>query len=525
MDPKIYSPALWVKLSGLVNEKGDPLEFKDHFFLWDIYADLRREQVIKKCAQIGLSVCLNIKAFHLAKYRNIATIYTMPSDDDVSKFVKTKTDKIFHSNPIIRKGLITDSVSIKQVGNNFIRYKGTRSKSAPIADTADLLIHDEVDRSDLNIVEQYRSRISFSKYKGIWLVSNPSIAKMGVDAEWGNSDQKEWFIICSKCKHDQYLVWEENVDEINMRYVCKSCGKELTKREIRDGKWKPLNPGAEMSGYHISQMMAPWLTAKELIKEKETRGTEYFKNFVLGEPYQIGDVADFRQMITDCYTSNPLDEEPFIMGIDIGIEKHYVLGSKKGIFKIGKVKTRKELEAIIDRYDPIIVMDAGPERTWAEEFKEKYPKCHLCFYRKDTTKAELVKWGGLVGGNEDEKNHGYVWTDRNRAINAVIDEFLNGKILIYLSREDLNKYILQWETLRRIMEPTALGTKSYKWESTTGEDHWAHATVYYWIARGKTSSADIISEPEINKSMIERTPDGFKMRDLKEVIEENQMYE
>lgn len=523
MNIEIYSPPLWVLKNGFVTERGDKLEFKDHYFLFDIYRDLSPVQVMKKCSQVGVSVTLNLKAFFLAKYRNLATIYTMPSDEDVSKFVQTKTDKIIQSNPKLLKELKTDSVGLKQIGDNFIHFKGTRSKSAPLATTADLLIHDELDRSDLKIVEQYRSRITFSKYRGVWEVSNPSTTNIGVDIAWKESDQKEWFVRCKGCQREQHLVWEENVDEIRKIYVCKYCGKELSDKERKKGRWMATNPQGEISGYHISQIMVSWLSAKDLLKEKETRGIEYFHNFILGEPYHIGTMADFRQMITDAWTSNPLDKEPFFMGVDIGIEKHYVLGSQAGIFEIGKVLSRQQLEKLIEKYSPTVVMDAGPERTWAEEFKEKYPKLYLCFYRSDKPKAEAVRWGGMAGTKEDIKNWGYVWADRTRVIDMVIRDFLLGKILVYLTRDMLEKYIAQWETLRKVEEPTSLGTKRFKWESTTGEDHWPHATIYYWLARQK-GSGKATFEPDKGKKteVIERTDEGFRMVDLKEIMEENE---
>lgn len=520
MNIESYSPPLWVLKNGFVNERGDKLEFKDHLFMFDIYADLSPLQVVKKCSQIGATVCFNLKTFHLAKFRKITSIYTMPSDEDVTEFVKTKTDKILMSNPSLRSELKMDSVHLKQIGNNFIYFKGTRSKTAPISTTADLLIHDEIDRSDLGIVEQYRSRITASKFKGRWELSNPSTTNVGIDISWQLSDQKEWFITCRGCKKAQFLTWDDNVSEIKGIYVCKFCGKELTDNERRLGKWIALKPGAEISGYHISQMMAPWLSAKELIKEKEKRGIEYFYNFILGEPYHIGDIADFRQMILDSWTSNPLDQEPYFMGIDVGIEKHYVLGSATGIFEAGKVRSREQLEDIIEKYNPTVVMDAGPERTWAEEFKEKYPKCYLCFYRIDKTQAELIKWGGDKGTDEDLKNLGYIWADRNRAIDLLIHELLSGKILFHLTKERLNQYIEHWATLRRIKEDTPLGTRRYKWESSTGMDHWVHATLYYWIAKQRRETSEFIQEKEKTTEVIERTDEGFRMRDLKEIIEE-----
>ena len=518
-----YSPALWLLKNNFVNERGERLTFKpNHYFLYDIYKDLSQFQVIKKCAQVGVSVTMTMKTVYMAKYRGITTIYTMPSDSDVSEFVKTKADKIFLSNPVLMKGANIDNIQLKQIGDYFIYYKGTRSKTTAISTTADLLVHDEKDRSDLNIIEQYRSRITASKFKGIWELSNPSVTNVGVDVDWKKSDKKEWFITCRKCNTVQTLTWDENVDEIRGIYVCKKCGKELTDRERRIGKWIPTDPGKEISGYHISQMMAAWLTAKDLIREKQDRGIEYFNNFILGEPYHVGTAADFRQMITDAWSAKTLDQGPFILGVDIGIEKHYVLGGKNGIFKIGKVRSREELESIIERYNPTIIMDAGPERTWAEEFKKKYPKCHLVFYRKDKPKAPVVVWGGESGSKEDKKNWGYIWADRNRAIDAVIFDIQSGNVLFNITREDLEKYIKQWETLRRIEELTPLNTKTYKWETTTGMAHWVHATVYWWMAKNRAKKIVFIPDKGEKKDIIERTGEGFRMRSIKEVLEEQQ---
>ena len=406
------SPAIWIKNNDFVNEKGEPIGFKDHLFLWQIYTDMSPEQVIKKCAQVGVSVTMNLKVFHLAKYRGITTVYTMPSDSDVWEFVKTKTDKIQASNPGLKQGLVGDNLTLKQVGNANIYFKGTISKTAPISTTADLLLHDELDRSDLNIIEQYRSRISASKYKWVWKVSNPSLIGVGVDEDWKRSDKKEWFIVCKGCKQEQYLVWDENVDEIRGIYVCKHCGKELTDNERRMGSWKATGTG-RISGYHISQMMAAWITAKDLIKEKEERGIEYFNNFVLGEPYSIGEMMDFRKMIEDCWVPEALDQGPFYMGIDIGKVKHYVIGSDKGIFKIGKCESREELEDLLDKYNPRYVIDSGPERTWAEEIKKKFPKGTLCFLNKKNDAKAIVEWGGEKNTDEDRKKVGYVFVDRN----------------------------------------------------------------------------------------------------------------
>ena len=372
IEPEDISILQWVIKNKIVNEKGELLEFKDHGFLIDILEDFTPVQVVKKCAQVGCSVIYNLKVYYAADKGKFNIIYTMPSDADVSEFVKTKSDKIFQTNEVLRKKFSGDTIGLKQIGERFIYYKGTRSKTTAISTTADVLVHDEIDRSDLGIVEMYQSRLAASKYKGTWYLSNPSLIGVGVDEIWKLSDQKEWFIICPYCKTEQFLKWENNVDEIKGIYVCSNCGKEIVNKTRKLGKWKATKQGKEISGYHISQMMAPWLSAKDLIKERELRGDDYFRNFILGEPYSVGDEANIRQAILDGWTAEPLDHKPFYMGIDIGRIKHYVIGSEEGIFKMGKVESREEVEALIDKYNPIVVMDAGPERTWAEEFKNKY---------------------------------------------------------------------------------------------------------------------------------------------------------
>lgn len=521
-----HSVPLWILEKGIVNEKGEPFEFRDHLFLWDILADQSPNQVLMKCAQIGASVSMNLKAFFYADKLKLSSIYTMPSDSDVQEFSKTKTDKIFTANPEIQSRILLDNVGLKEIGEKqssvFIYFKGTRSKAAPIATTTDLLIHDELDRSDLSIIEIYESRIANSKYKGTWYLSNPSIMNAGVDIAWRQSDRKEWFITCLKCKHEQFLKWEENVDEVRKIYVCSSCNTELSDNTRRLGRWKPTGTG-EWSGYHISQMMAPWHSAAALIKVKENRGMEYFKNFVLGEPYTIGELPTFRQMIMDSWTPDTLDQKPFYMGVDIGKEKHWVLGSDEGIFAMGKCQSREELETIIERYNPTVVMDSGPERTWAEEFKQKYPKLYLCFYRKDKDVARMVEWGGEKGSFEEAKNIGYVWIDRNRLIDELVYNMMRGEILYSLSREDLERYISHWETMRRVVEEVpAMRTERYVWESTTGVNHWASATWFYWLAlKRKPQKVEVLKEHEPKpEQMIQVTSEGMKMRPLKEVMED-----
>lgn len=509
--------------NGIKTEKGVPFEFVRHKFLFEIARDFSPIQVIKKCAQVGLSILMNLKSFFVVKKMRASLIYTMPSDSDVEEFSKTKTDPIYQGNEVIRSSLKLDNVRLKQIGDRFIFFDGTRSKTGPISKSADILVHDEKDRSDLKIIEGYQSRVSASDFRWTWSLSNPSQYRTGVDLDWAESDKKEWFVRCEECKEKQFLVWENNVDEVKKCYVCIRCKKPLTPKEIMLGWWEPTASG-RVSGYHISQMMATWIKAEELVEAKNKRGVEYFRNFVLGEPYSAGESADFGRIILDSWTTEALDKNQLYMGVDVGRLKHWVLGDKNGIFRIGRCEKRQDLMEIIERYNPIVVMDSGPERTWAEEFRLKYPRLWICFYHRDREGLEMVTWGGL-GENKASKEFnklGYVWIDRNRLIDDCVHNMQRGEIQYNLTREWLEPYIEHWQTMRRIEEVNPLGQKRYKWETTTGVNHWASATWFYWVAR-KQSGEDVKFVPDTpskDKPLIVTTNQGQEMRDLKEVFDE-----
>jgi len=523
MEIENYSIPAWIIKNNIKNEKGELFEFKDHLFLFDYLCDNSQNICGKKCSQIGGSVSENLKTFHYADKQKITTIYTMPSDSDVEEFSKTKTDKIFQANDCIKSKLLLDNVGLKQINDTFVYFKGTRSKAAPISTTADRLVHDELDRSDMNIVESYSSRTADSKHKKLVLLSNPSFYNVGIDLAWKKSDKKEWFIRCTGCGEKQTLTYDENIDEIRKVFVCSKCNKVLTDIERRLGFWEPTATLGEhlFSGYHFSHLMYVRHTAEEIIRNKHTKSIEFFRNFVLGEPYSSGDVTDFRQIITDNWVPEPIDEGQFYMGIDIGKEKHWALGTEKGIFKIGKCESREELSSVIERYNPIIVMDSGPERTWAEEFKQKYPKLSICFYNHNTSQqAEMIKWGGEKNTEDDYKNIGYVWIDRNRVIDGLVYDMMRGDIVYNLNREDMDKLIEHWMTMSRIEEDTPQGGKRYVWVTSTGVNHYCSAMWFYWIARKKAINPTIvISSTRDKKEIIFQDKDGFKMRSLREIIE------
>lgn len=493
----------WILKNRISNEKGELLDFRDRLFLLDVLTDWSQDIVIKKCAQIGGSVSFNIKVLYAIKKFGWNIIYTFPTDSDVQEFVSSKTNKIIQENPQVFAGLPTDNIERKQIDGRWLFFKGTVSKTSAIMTTADLLVHDEASRSDQQVLETMKSRIKASKtIKGRWLFSNPTTEKDAIDIAWHKSDKKEWTVTCKKCLAEQILTFPESIDMQKKRYQCKECHEGLTDNDRRGGKWVAQAPGKKISGYHISLLMAAWITAEEIIKDSEG-DAEYFHNFVLGEPYSPGDLRVSRATILDNWTPKNLDTGKYYLGVDVGNIKHYALGSEKGLIKVGRFSKWEDLDDMMKMYKPEgFVIDAMPDNTMAKYYVEKYRNSNMSFFQENKINPQAVVWWG----EKDKK--GIVYSNRNRAIDKLIDEILRAKVLFGLSSDaELKRYLQHWETLRRIKVTDTKGIESYEWDSTTGEDHYVFATLYWYLATLGAGNGAFFGEPtldEANRPLIGR---------------------
>lgn len=494
----------WILANDIKTERGIPFDFEKFSFMIDPYLDWTPLQGTRKCSQIGWSVMTNLKLFYAAKFgipgygipaANV--IYTMPTDNDIKSFVPSKTNALISNNKIISdyikddNGNKTDinSIERKKIGNSFVYFKGTKSKTAALAITSDLNIHDEADRSDKFIVNQYESRLGTSMYKGRWIFSNPSSPKMPADQMYLISDKKHWFIKCEHCGHWQYLDWKKltdhefvvanhcYVDPKNKKYICSKCALEISDDNRKRGRWVQKHPGKDVSGYWVSHMMCSWIKCREMLITEETKDKGYFYNFALGVPYVGSDVVVDRQAIINNIILDEINYTPgqVAMGVDNGNTKHYVIGDARGIWEAGKTTSWDHIEMLINKYKPYTVVDLNPYPAKPKELAQKYRNLWCSFYINDQKNLELVEWG------QRDKAH-MVYPHRNKVIDEVINYIFSGKVKFLKSHAYWEEYISHWETMARVDEETTLGIIRGVWQSSTGEDHYCHATVYWHIA-------------------------------------------
>jgi hypothetical protein len=501
-----YDASYWVvENHHIVNEKGEPIEFEKHQFQIDIYDDQSDNLVVIKAAQIGMSTLEILKNIRDAEMNRMDIIYTLPTDGDVTVFVSGKVNRIIANNKHL-ENLTTDKDSIeqKQIGQSMIYFRGTWTKRAAIMVTADRLVHDEIDSSKQDVVADYQARLQHSKFKQIHVFSHPSIPNQGVDVRWMKSDQKEWFITCPHCKKEQYLSWNTedekkmSIDLEKKEFICKKCHGILNWKDRANGRWvakydRNKHPEIEWSGYHISLLMAPWITASGIIDKynevmtgKQTM--DYFYNKVLGLPYAGGGNSVTEEMILDRVTTekNRYDTR-MIIGVDTGLALRYVYGNEQGLLGYGemtdympddtnKLQLNETLEYFLKQFpDSIMVLDQGGDIIGSRKLRSKYPgRVFLCHYGQDRKTKELIRWG-------EKDEFGNVVVDRNRMIQYVIDEFKDKRLNLYNgTKNEWYNYWLHWSHIYRVKEENNLNVMQYVWMRSDRDD-WIHATVYWRV--------------------------------------------
>jgi len=487
----------WVMENQLKNERGDEMEFNDHLFLLEPFSNWHWKQCCMKSAQVGFSTLAIIKSLYALSHRGYNVIYTLPTVDDVRDFVPSKVDSLITQNPVLASLLgKSDAIQKKQLGVNFIWYRGTHGKKAAIMHTSDLNIYDEYDASNLEVIDLYASRLQKSIYKGEWMFANP-IRPGGIDVQYEKSDKRVWMINCSRCNHWQNLDYFKNVDKERQIYVCSRCKKELSNEDRRVGEWVKTYEGREIHGYHINQLMAAWVTAKELIYLEENKTPQYFYNMILGLPYVEKDDTVDRSIIENAIIVKNNSKLRNALGVDVGYKAlHYVLGNHEGIYKVGILSGEhmwKDLEMLMNKFNPICVIDANPDPYPRRKLIPKYKnKMFACFYKHNVDKNSLIQWGDQKGGKL-----GHVYTDRNQAISDIMYNLIDKKIRftiegkspqVYLDTE-LDEYIKNWENLYRITAEDRYGIPFTEWK-TSGPDHFVHATVYFKMALSRVQRAE-----------------------------------
>ena len=474
-----------------------------------------------------------LKALYVARFMKKDIIYTLPTDEIRDDFVTGTVNRITVQNEELSEWIKDhESVERKEVGDHIIRFRGTWNPKQAMTVPASLLIHDEIDASNLDNIVLYETRQEaqeLDENKWRWYFSHPSIAGFGVDRYWQQSDKKEWVITCEHCAKQQILTWPESLDRERSCYQCKFCKGELSDGTRINGIWKPTERG-EFSGYHVSQLMLYNKSAKDIFKsfDDPLKNEQYFYNYVLGLPY----VGSENKISSDVVLKNVTPEineqqDRIIIGVDTGLPIHFTCMNKQGVFYYGQCKPPSasydpydELEGLLKRWNTsIIIADQGGDLIGIRKLQAKYPgRVYLVWYRKDRKSKEMVEWG-------ENEEQGTVRVDRNQYFQWMVEQLRDrGRIRLNGKVEEWTDWAGQFDNVYReikvaLDKPGKDVATNYGAEliwKRNGADHYCHTLLYALVGleRFGTAQAQFISKDDhfMNISTASRSNNSIPAR-------------
>lgn len=493
---------------------GRPFTLEGREYIRQVIRDTSDEIVIPKAAQTAFTVTFLTRTLHWIKERGWHHLYLLPLKTGAIPFVQARIDPILDSNPSLGKEFKTvDNRLHKQTKDGINLYiRGTNIDRELQEIPVDCEVWDERDRMVEENLEDAMARMDGSQVKKLTILSTPTVPGHGVDAEdaWWASDQHRWEIPCPGCSRFQVLSFEENLklgdkpDECVLE--CAFCHRELRDDERRGlnklGRWVATNPDGKKRGYHISQFNSPAQPLEKIIAgwfagQTNARKLRSFYNNKLGLPYVAPGDQLTPEILDKCrvpgYVMGGIPDSAVYIGIDVGNVIHmkaYTLNRHKQrqLWDMKIFKEWNEVDNYLGRLSNFMaVCDAHPEKRAARDMSLKYPGRFWLGFELDRPQTqEIAVWHPLKHGEA-----GKVVIDRTMAFDTVIQDYMNGNVILpsnardlgeFVNRRDYNGFYAQMIQMVRVEEEDTQGRIVARWKKNKNPDHWHHADMFARIA-------------------------------------------
>lgn len=520
---------------------GKLFSFLDHEYQRDIIDDPAQTLYVNKAAQTGLSeIFARWGMAACTTQQNFTLIWTFPSTSDAERFTKARLDPFISSSPAIRQVLSksVNSVELKQFGENSFAYvRGTLSDTGGLSVPADLLIHDEYDKSDMDNIATYVSRLQHKPTKMRRLFSTPTVTRYGISLLCETAKRKKQIWKCSHCNHYFIPSYEHDVvipgyngskkeitkqvlrllDYRAAKLLCPKCGQEPSP-DIQYRSWIIENPNEnyEAVGYYVSPFCAPKIITPSYLVRASTEFNKWseFCNQALGLPAEDSDDSITESDVKSAIVQADLRESTFhCMGVDMGLICHITVGRRD---KEGRL-------IVVHRERVSYRMVEARRRELQKHFKvitsvhDMFPYTdivsRICDYDsnafgavysdKPSTEAFTVK-EQEENPEEGKLNVRQVTINRNTTFDGVMAELKAGLIL-FSSEEDNDLLSSQLRSMKRIQAVDRFGGIVYKWVKTDGEDHYHHSLAYLKTAcdlRAMAGAATVTDPTSIVSSFV-----------------------
>lgn len=476
--------------------------------------DEHPHKVYKKGRQIGISeLSLTEAICFLDQNPNTNLIYTFPRDKQLETFSTTRINPAFNETPRMRRLLTgVNQVMTKRINQSHIIFRSAWDSGLGEGVNADVVVFDEKDRMKPGIDVAFKESMSSSPFGWERDVSTPTLPNRGVDEAYQQSDQRQWFVKCSRCGKKQPITHESIKQMMNLplvlppelpegsfEYICtkKGCGGVLDRMT---GEWVAKRPSVKkIRGYHMPQMIAIWLSAVAIMqKRRDYKFIQLWTNYVLGEVALGESILLNENDFDNANAGHPLIERRtadwvyVTVGIDWGHKnwivvqglntngRQYILNGH--MFEDNRSKELESVRAIdawIERFQPdMIIADDGYGKDRNAYLLRRYGEGR--FFACRYNQAEK---GGQTFTPSWQPARNQVLCDRTLALKNLCRLIKDREIgFPNIEHEIVRAIIDHLKALMPMLEEDEETKEVIEVINATSDDHLAHATFYSQLA-------------------------------------------
>lgn len=512
-DRQSMSYSAWICANTRLRKK--PFSFEGYWFQKQIADDMHPDLSVIKLSQVGMTE-IQLRKFFAFLVRNtgVSGIFTLPNDEMFKRVSRTRARPLVESEKVFNLETPTGekpvrSMELYQIGTSFGYFTGNKESDATSI-PADLLFHDELDLSDMQMIALFQSRLQNSNFKITHKFSTPTFVGYGIDAAFNSSDQHEYLCRCESCGHwnlpdffPQFLhlpglpdldrldqIDQDIASRLDFRecYVkCERCGSslDLDNPELRE--WVPRFPGRLGRGYRIrcfssGRITIPYIV-RQLLKMKEMDNLRGWYNTVLGQAYNDSNARLDETQIRACmHSANHVEVsalDPVVIGIDVGQTCHLVLGKMDDdgsplIFDWRQVDADvlpDEIDQLLKSYNIIGgCMDRHPYTPLANEIRDLSEGRIVPVEYRGTSRITVV--------NDELGEFSHLQANRTMMLDSVASAIRKRKLKMVGYGMYETQIIEHLRDMVRVENPDTPAV----WNKLTGNDHFFHALAFLFLS-------------------------------------------
>lgn len=353
--------------------------------------------VVMKSAQVGYTEVLNnVIGFHVDQ-DPCSIMLVQPSQDAAEDYSRDRLAPMIRDTPCLRSKFESDKA---RSSSNTLRHKKfpggllalalANSPASLSSKPIRVLLCDEVDkykpsgRQHGDPIAQAKKRTQAFWNRKTLIGGTPTIkGSSRIEAAFGESDQRFFFVPCPYCDAFQRLTWPNvrwpDAEPESAVYVCQACGKEILDAQKRDmlarGEWRSTKPFNGIAGFHISELYSPFSTwpamAVSFLREKKLPETfQDWINEALGETWeQKGDTVDPSALANrrESYTRASLPPGALMLTVGTDVQEDRL---ESTVWAFGADEEMWRVEHVVLPGDP------GQPALWADHdelLRRRYP--------------------------------------------------------------------------------------------------------------------------------------------------------